>query len=54
MLFIDARNLGYMKDRVLRDFSVDDIRKVADLYHAGAEVNGVAYETKRAFANPQP
>ncbi|WP_311568644.1 class I SAM-dependent DNA methyltransferase [Photobacterium arenosum] len=47
VLFIDARNLGYMKDRVLRDFTRDDIQKVADLYHAwktGDEVNDVAYE----------
>ena len=33
-LFIDARNLGYMKDRVLRDFAADDIRKIADTFHA--------------------
>jgi type I restriction enzyme M protein len=33
-LFIDARNLGYMKDRVLRDFSPADIRKIADTFHA--------------------
>ena len=33
-LFIDARNLGFMKDRVLRDFTADDIAKVADTYHA--------------------
>ena len=32
-LFIDARQLGYMKDRVLRDFTVDDIKKVADTLH---------------------
>lgn len=32
-LFIDARQLGYMKDRVLRDFTVEDIKKVADTYH---------------------
>ena len=47
VLFIDARNLGYMKDRVLRDFTRDDIQKVADLFHAwktGEAVNGVAYE----------
>ncbi|MBO0205589.1 class I SAM-dependent DNA methyltransferase [Vibrio sp. Vb1166] len=52
VLFIDARNLGYMKDRVLRDFTQDDIQKVADLYHAwktGAEVNGVAYEDQAGF-----
>jgi len=34
VLFIDARNLGYMKDRVLRDFSEDDIRKITDTFHA--------------------
>lgn len=33
-LFIDARQLGFMKDRVLRDFTVDDIKKVADTFHA--------------------
>ncbi len=33
-LFIDARQLGYMKDRVLRDFTPDDIKKVADTFHA--------------------
>ncbi|EGQ8535822.1 N-6 DNA methylase [Vibrio parahaemolyticus] len=52
VLFIDARNLGYMKDRVLRDFTQDDIQKVADLYHAwktGAEINGVAYEDQAGF-----
>ncbi len=52
VLFIDARNLGYMKDRVLRDFTRDDIQKVSDLYHAwktGEEVNGVAYEDQAGF-----
>jgi type I restriction enzyme M protein len=29
-LFIDARNLGYMKDRVLRDFALEDVQKIAD------------------------
>jgi type I restriction enzyme M protein len=33
-LFIDARNLGYMKDRVLRDFKLEDVAKVADTFHA--------------------
>ncbi|WP_163937578.1 class I SAM-dependent DNA methyltransferase [Paraferrimonas sp. SM1919] len=52
VLFIDARNLGYMKDRVLRDFNFDDIQKVADLYHAwktGQEVHGVSYEDEAGF-----
>lgn len=34
VLFIDARDLGYMKDRVLRDFKSEDIRTIADTYHA--------------------
>lgn len=33
-LFIDARNLGYMKDRVLRDFTKADIAKIAETFHA--------------------
>lgn len=33
-LFIDARHLGYMKDRVLRDFSTEDISKITDTFHA--------------------
>ncbi|MGX2951119.1 class I SAM-dependent DNA methyltransferase [Ursidibacter sp. B-7004-1] len=33
VLFIDARQLGYMKDRVLRDFTPEDIAKVANTYH---------------------
>ncbi|MBB1383866.1 N-6 DNA methylase, partial [Shewanella sp. SR41-2] len=52
VLFIDARYLGYMKDRVLRDFSFDDIQKVADLFHAwktGEAVNGVTYEDQAGF-----
>ncbi len=33
VLFIDARNLGYMKDRVLRDFSQDDLNQVTETFH---------------------
>ncbi len=33
ILFIDARNLGYMKDRVLRDFTRDDLNKVTETFH---------------------
>lgn len=33
-LFIDARNLGYMKDRVLRDFKPEDVARVAHTFHA--------------------
>ena len=40
-LFIDARNLGYMKDRVLRDFKIEDIHKMADTFHAWRERRGL-------------
>ena len=33
-LFIDARKLGSMIDRVHRELTDDDIRKIADTYHA--------------------
>ncbi|MEA3404990.1 MAG: class I SAM-dependent DNA methyltransferase, partial [Pseudomonadota bacterium] len=33
VLFIDARNLGYMKDRVLRDFTKEDLATITDTYH---------------------
>ena len=41
-LFIDARQLGYMKDRVLRDFTVAEIQKVADTFHAWQHGEGYA------------
>ncbi len=34
LLFIDARQLGYMRDRVLRDFTSEDIAKIVDIFHA--------------------
>ena len=34
ILFIDARKLGYMVDRTHRDFTPEDIVKIADTYHA--------------------
>lgn len=33
-LFIDARQLGYLATRVNREFSDDDIAKIADTYHS--------------------
>jgi type I restriction enzyme M protein len=33
-LFIDARKLGFMKDRVLRDFTAEDIEKIAGTFRA--------------------
>lgn len=33
VLFIDASEMGYMKDRVHRDFTDEDIDKISDTYH---------------------
>ena len=33
-LFIDARKLGFLTDRVHRDFTDDDVGRIADTYHA--------------------
>lgn len=46
-LFIDARNLGFMKDRVLRDFTSDDIAKIANVFHAWQ--SGTGYEDEKGF-----
>ena len=34
VLFIDARKIGIMVDRVRRDFSNDDVLQISDTYHA--------------------
>lgn len=47
VLFIDARNLGYMKDRVLRDFKKEDIAKIAETFHAWQ--TGEGYEDEAGY-----
>ena len=47
LLFIDARNMGYMKDRVLRDFTDADIQKIAETYHAWQQ--NEAYQDEKGF-----
>lgn len=47
VLFIDARNLGYMKDRVLRDFTQEDLDKVINTYHNWQQ--GTDYENIPGF-----
>ena len=42
VLFIDARNLGYMKDRVLRDFTQEDLNQVTETYHNWQTVGWVS------------
>lgn len=48
-LFIDARNLGEMVDRTHREFSKDDIKKIADTYHAYRGTNGQEYKNVPGF-----
>ncbi len=47
VLFIDARNMGYMKDRVLRDFKKEDIDKIAGTFYAWRKQDG--YEDEAGF-----
>ncbi|MGP5018419.1 N-6 DNA methylase [Vreelandella alkaliphila] len=54
VLFIDARQLGYMKDRVIRDFTADDIAKVADTFHAWQRDEGDAQGSANAAEGKTP
>jgi len=47
VLFIDARNLGYMKDRVLRDFTDEDKAKIAGTFQKWKRDDG--YENEAGF-----
>ena len=46
-LFIDARNLGYMKDRVLRDFDPKDTSKIAGTFQSWKR--GTDYNDEAGF-----
>ena len=50
MLFIDARKLGHMVDRTRREFSDEDIAKIAGTYRTwrGAS-DAVSYEDEPGF-----
>lgn len=47
VLFLDARNIGYMADRVLRAFTPEDIDKVAGTFHRWRK--GKKYEDVPGF-----
>ena len=47
ILFIDPRNMGFMKNRVLRDFSHADIAKIANTFHAWQREDG--YKDEKGF-----
>ena len=46
-LFIDARNLGTMIDRVLRELKAEDIKTIAETYHQWRDDDG--YEDVAGF-----
>lgn len=48
VLFIDARKLGLIKDRVHRDFSIQDIHSIADVYHNWRKKDG-SYSDIKGF-----
>ncbi len=49
VLFIDARQMGRMVDRTHRELTDEDIRKIADTYHAWRGDGGLEYEDIAGF-----
>ena len=47
VLFIDASEMGFMKDRVHRDLADDDIETITDTYHNWRKGNG--YEDVKGY-----
>lgn len=48
-LFIDAREMGSMTDRTHREFSREDINKIAEAYHAYSGTSGETYKDVPGF-----
>jgi type I restriction enzyme M protein len=48
ILFIDARNMGYLINRRTRDFSDDDLAKITETYHKWRNIDG-GYEDVKGF-----
>jgi type I restriction enzyme M protein len=46
VLFIDASEIGHMRDRTHREFTEEDIKKIADIYHNWKEKNGEYKDVK--------
>jgi type I restriction enzyme M protein len=53
ILFIDARNLGYLINRRTRELSLEDIDKIAGTYHSWRNVDG-KYEDIAGFCVSAP
>lgn len=47
ILFIDARNMGYMETRIHRELKAEEIKRISDTYHAWQK--GQGYEDVVAF-----
>ena len=52
VLFVDARNLGFMKDRVLRDFSAEDLERIVGTYHLWKYHRGTMYLGGQPIPDP--
>ena len=52
ILFIDASEMGFMKDRVHRELSDEDIEKIADTYHHWRK--GAGYEDELGYCKSAP
>ena len=50
ILFIDARNLGYLINRRTKEFTKEDIEKITDTYHSWRNPDG-EYEDISGFCN---
>jgi len=50
ILFIDARNMGHLINRRTREFSEEDIKKIAETYHNWRNSGG-NYEDVKGFCN---
>jgi type I restriction enzyme M protein len=53
ILFIDARNLGYLINRRTREFSAEDIAHIGETYHNWRNPDG-GYEDVKGFCNSAP
>lgn len=49
ILFIDARHLGFMADRTHKEFSKEDINKIAETFHAWRGTNELEYADELGF-----
>ena len=57
VLFIDARNLGYMKGRVLRDFAPEDVERITKAFHSWQcelEMGEVVKGNTTTLVDPDP